>query len=778
MNSEIRNYTAVAMARLRSCLPLGEGIDTLDSVQRVLSPVTKIIEILSFDGLSFSNLKTDEVARQFVGYWSKYCSGNYQNANRRAFNMSSMQIENLIYGESMDYINRLKEFIQVVYPNLHVSDYDWARTQDCVYFECIFGRLVKTFKVLINDVFANYFETEHPKSVPGSVGKYIFPRALNVQLKRTVLHRKSRKSRHMSEIYTLFQGLKKGLLPIRPDAVDESLISHKNLLTMDIPISGELKWFVSDTLIREFGDLPITGKTQFKRNCIQSNHSTFMSTRANGGQIGTALRLRDLSREQFLLGGCRLPGPPEFFGYVEEEEVWTSNATGEILFRERSVSQVHGDYLWEEDLHHYLNEARDSGLIPIHIATPCVILEPLKGRIITKPSDGDYLDYVEIQNHLWKTLQKRREFQLIGRPVEDTDIYHVAGSWEIGKGFNSGDFSGATDNLSGHLSNQILRFILSYCGEEFKNKCLESFCNAKIDYRNNPMNEQDSPWLEFYDHFRCTDQNLQRQTNGQLMGHILSFPILCIANYIMFRYTYWKMEREAPNVLINGDDILFCATKEEYEEWKVQTNKVGLVPSLGKNLFQTDIAQINSVLFDIRFATLAATSSKFNKLELEDADFKPFVRDIRPVPFVNFGVLTGRGKGKEDPFERVSMSECTRELDEIRPELISLHSVMKLWDYTDKYFDRSIIKQVFYKHRPITRKILQEVESWNPLVVARLYKKSGSVDRLPGNSTSVFRSVNAGEWEFKPRVAVREFNSFPLMFDERTLTIVERVKRV
>jgi hypothetical protein len=276
------------------------------------------------------------------------------------------------------------------------------------------------------------------------------------------------------------------------------------------------------------------------------------------------------------------------------------------------------------------------------------------------------------------------------------------------------------------------------------------------------MQEGDSPWLDHYVKFDCVEKDLVRQRNGQLMGHVLSFPILCIANYIMFKYTFWKLDKKAPNVLINGDDVLFACTKDDYKSWCGYCKSVGLIPSLGKNLFQTDIAQINSVLFSIRFSDQLGIGFEF-------------VRNIQSVPYVNFGILTGRGKGKENPFERTSQLEAMRDLDEFQPEIVSLHSVLQIWKYTESLYDTEILKKIFYSHRPIVAPMLKELEDWNPLVVARLFVKSGHSDFLPGNSTSVYRSI-CGEWTFKPKVVLRELGVSPYLFEERTLDIVERTK--
>jgi hypothetical protein len=429
------------------------------------------------------------------------------------------------------------------------------------------------------------------------------------------------------------------------------------------------------------------------------------------------------------------------------------------------MDTVYGDFMDEEEVYFYLTEARKKGIIHSHVAVPVVILEPLKGRIITKPSDGDYLNLGDLQKFLWDKLSKHREFELMGRPVSELDIVRITKDWSMGKGFVSGDFSGATDNLAGEISALILNHITSRCGSLFRKDVLESFCKAKLDYRTEPLMDSDSPWVEYYQKWDCVEQGIVTQKNGQLMGHVLSFPILCLANYITFKYSFWKDGEDAPSVLINGDDILFCTDKPAYERWMATVNSVGLIPSLGKNLFQADIAQINSVLFAIRYGEVSPVVLTDDGLAYTRAEQvnKTFVRSVESVPYVNMGVLTGRGKGKENPFDRSSLSECERDLDQFEPEVTNLHSNFRLFDYTDLVYDRETLKSIYYRHRPIMSRMLKELESWEEGVVRCLFKKKNDTATFPGNSTAAFRQIG-GDVVFEPYAVIREFQKYPYMF--------------
>jgi hypothetical protein len=83
------------------------------------------------------------------------------------------------------------------------------------------------------------------------------------------------------------------------------------------------------------------------------------------------------------------------------------------------------------------------------------------------------------------------------------------------------------------------------------------------------------------------------QRRGQLMGQLTSFPLLCLVNYITFRYC---IRRPVP-VRINGDDIVFRATPDEFARWERGVAKGGLRLSRGKTLVRSRAFTINSTPF-------------------------------------------------------------------------------------------------------------------------------------------------------------------------------------
>jgi len=101
-------------------------------------------------------------------------------------------------------------------------------------------------------------------------------------------------------------------------------------------------------------------------------------------------------------------------------------------------------------------------------------------------------------------------------------------------------------------------------------------------------------------------------TNGQMMGHPLSFPFLCVINkacYSLAVESYCDESGCSEEVkrllrdqvpLINGDDILFRGPRGLRENHNRICALVGLKPSLGKDYCGSEFAMINSQVFRVR----------------------------------------------------------------------------------------------------------------------------------------------------------------------------------
>jgi hypothetical protein len=82
------------------------------------------------------------------------------------------------------------------------------------------------------------------------------------------------------------------------------------------------------------------------------------------------------------------------------------------------------------------------------------------------------------------------------------------------------------------------------------------------------------------------------QKNGQLMGSLLSFPLLCLLNDC----TAKSLNLKPNQYLINGDDILMRTKPINYSGWKFYVQNFGLKLSIGKNYIHPEYGTVNSQL--------------------------------------------------------------------------------------------------------------------------------------------------------------------------------------
>lgn len=228
------------------------------------------------------------------------------------------------------------------------------------------------------------------------------------------------------------------------------------------------------------------------------------------------------------------------------------------------------------------------------------ILEPLKCRTITKAPAFVNGIYKELQAHMWKSLQRRWQFSLIGEPVNIEHIKELeARTFEAmpgGRTFEdfywvSGDYSAATDNMHMDVTYRLLRAVARQ-NLDWRHVMKRALVGNLISYKDcfKGMSSSDEP-----------DDFLQ--TNGQLMGCIFSFIFLCVANYLLYKYTLGqvygrdsRIYKECP-VKINGDDILFKAEPKFIEQWTKNIALIGFKKSVGKNFEAKNFCTINSVYF-------------------------------------------------------------------------------------------------------------------------------------------------------------------------------------
>jgi len=219
------------------------------------------------------------------------------------------------------------------------------------------------------------------------------------------------------------------------------------------------------------------------------------------------------------------------------------------------------------------------------------IPEPGKFRVITVGREKLYSSFRVFQRFLINCWKKT------GFSTMDQNVLGlICGLREMeGDYYYSGDYSDATDGLSLEASVYCVTRVLENLGivKTFLGKqIIRSFSGALIHY---------------------PDGSKIRQVRGQLMGHPLSFPLLCIINLSTYlraknintRPTRPKdkatLKKELRKVIINGDDILFKDFKDGDAgfQWRFAAEEVGLKVNEAKTYESSRWALINSILVDM-----------------------------------------------------------------------------------------------------------------------------------------------------------------------------------
>lgn len=313
---------------------------------------------------------------------------------------------------------------------------------------------------------------------------------------------------------------------------------------------------------------------------------------------------------------------------------------GDELVRMEERNAVRGDHTQMVVVERYerygriwwnmLTKVRDSRLITTKAnlnATIQAVLEPLKIRIISKGPAFEYYEMKPLQKAIHGVMRTMPCFRLIGRPMCPTDLMDcVRDVITEDDMWHSVDYSAATDGLSSEYGMRILEFILSSIPVEERIRAGKVLGPHLLHY---PTLRSDGTWSAKGAARGC-------QTNGQLMGGILSFPILCLANlgvYLHVRKMNGRLSDNSLNeVLVNGDDMLYIGNQKEWDLHGAVGKAVGLEMSVGKAYRHRAYANANSTSFVMDL-------DRYLPQEFGGALLTPY-----QINFLNVGLVFGQHK--------------------------------------------------------------------------------------------------------------------------------------
>lgn len=265
--------------------------------------------------------------------------------------------------------------------------------------------------------------------------------------------------------------------------------------------------------------------------------------------------------------------------------------------------------------------------------------EPLKVRVISKGPPCLYTALKPFQAWMWRVLKKNSIFSLIGRYVTEADINRCLGVLDDHEEACSGDYVASTNKIRSWVSEVILDQLMIEIGEAmpltmlldlpsgFMTNLRKLFLKGLtrhifVEGKRVKIDQTERKILKGSDYMKIdgngysyrVEESYYPQTEGQLMGSIISFPFLCIANATLCRLSLeesdllgrkfrlcdrpYKNSGSLARLLINGDDCLSRGTVQRYRVvWESYGNCMGLRSSVGKTQFSREFCTINSTIF-------------------------------------------------------------------------------------------------------------------------------------------------------------------------------------
>lgn len=213
---------------------------------------------------------------------------------------------------------------------------------------------------------------------------------------------------------------------------------------------------------------------------------------------------------------------------------------------------------------------------PSVCAKPMLVQSAGKPRPLTKFSE-DMLLLKPLHKSIYDLISTKK---WLARGTPDAEMLDRAGFRKGNGDLVSGDYKSATDNLPLEVAEAILGVILSKSTrvpEGIKSYALRIL---------RPL-------------FLYKGEEIEA-SSGQQMGSLLSFPLLCIQNYLAFRWAVRTSDLESKDipVLINGDDILFQSPSTSFpSRWMGVVGEVGLEVEQTKTSVSPDFGSLNSTLY-------------------------------------------------------------------------------------------------------------------------------------------------------------------------------------
>jgi hypothetical protein len=270
-------------------------------------------------------------------------------------------------------------------------------------------------------------------------------------------------------------------------------------------------------------------------------------------------------------------------------------------------------------------------------------------RVITK--GPPYRNFVlkTLQKTLWKRIRRCPAAALVGEYVSEEYLSQQIGQLREAEEYTSVDYTDATNEIHGWVSEVIIDEVAKVFG-----LTAEQHLVARKNLTGHLLEDPSSP---------TGRRTYGAQVRGQLMGSILSFPVLCLANLAICRsaqerdrgrrLSLMKSGSAGPAFCINGDDAVLRG-RTSHQHWLSISSAAGLSPSPGKVYRSKTFLNMNSTHFRVKaptvqpevseavsIATIVAPTGTV-QVEINVEPGKPAQQVfLERVKYVNLGLLKG-----------------------------------------------------------------------------------------------------------------------------------------
>jgi hypothetical protein len=376
-----------------------------------------------------------------------------------------------------------------------------------------------------------------------------------------------------------------------------------------------------------------------------STSANYINSRLKGGAVGVLLSHH---RDELLELRKKYHGP-----MVAVKRVVPHKVVSQLSSQSLSYTAV-SDGKLKNCFAEFYEMIVEKAKAEIPLSEPLGLKEALKIRVISKGPPYLYTALKPLQRFLWSQVQKHPAGRLVGQTVNEDYIQEILGkNLKDEEKYLSVDYQDATNLMAKWVSDELITILVEHL--ELSSTENEMFRNGLTDHLIQ-LNQKKFP-----------NTPAARQKRGQLMGSVVSFPLLCLVNMTLLRMAkeidagrYLTLKQAG--IMVNGDDgSMRCSIRGKLA-WEALSSWVGLKPSVGKVYFSKEFLNMNSRTF------VRLQEPNMKVIDVPGTCRPSYFREVK---FFNLGVFLGlersSGSGSNASSNLTSLASRAHELVDTLP---------------------------------------------------------------------------------------------------------------